>query len=77
MSLLNRVSYVLTCQRALRAYVFMCQCALRASVLTYQRALNVYVLACQCARVLTCSSANVLCAYVFISERVLCALVLT
>ena len=42
-SLLNCVPYVLTCQRALRAYVLTCQCAL---VLTCSRANVSYLLMC-------------------------------
>ena len=59
-SLLNCVTYVPTCQRALRAYVLAyqrplraylltCQRALCAYVLTGQRALRAYVLTRQCA----------------------------
>ena len=40
-------AYVLTCQRVLRAYVLTCQRALRAYVLTCQRVLHAYVLTCQ------------------------------
>ena len=46
-SLLNCLTYVLTCQRVLRAYVLTCQRilrALRVYVLTWQRALRAYVL---------------------------------
>ena len=42
-SLLNCVSYVLTCQRALRAYMLNCQRALRAYVLTCLECLRVHV----------------------------------
>ena len=47
---------VLTCKRALCAYVLTCKHPLRADVLTCQRALGAYVLTCQRvlrARVLT------------------------
>ena len=37
---------VLSCQRALRAYVLTCQCALRAYVLTCQLVLRTYMLLC-------------------------------
>ena len=43
-SLLNCVTYVPTCQRALRAYVLAYQRPLRAYLLTCQRALCAYVL---------------------------------
>ena len=45
-SLLNCVPYVLTCQRALRAYALTCQRFLRAYVLTSQRANVSCVLTC-------------------------------
>ena len=51
---------MLTCQRALCAYVLTCQCVLRAYVLTCQCALRAYVLTCQGALracVLTCQHA--------------------
>ena len=38
---------MLTCQRALHAYLLTCQCALHTHVLMYQRALHAYVLTCQ------------------------------
>ena len=42
-----RAKNVLTCQRALRAYLFTCQRASRAYVFTCQRALPAYVLTCR------------------------------
>ena len=58
---------VLTCQRALRAYVLTFQCTLGAYVLTCQRALRAYMLTCQRA----------LRAYVLTCQRGLRAYVLT
>ena len=52
-----RAKNVLTCQRALRAYVLTCQHVLRAHVLTWQPALHAYVFTCQRALrayVITC-----------------------
>ena len=72
-----RTKDVLTCLRALPAYVLTCQCALRAYVLTCQRALHAYVLTCQRvlrAYVLTCQ--RVLRAYVLTCQRALRAYVL-
>ena len=40
-------AYVITCQRALCAYMFTCQCVLHAYVLTCQLSLHAYVLTCQ------------------------------
>ena len=51
------MSYKLTCQRAMCAYVPKCQCALRAYVLRWQHALHAYMLTCQHAlrsHMLTC-----------------------
>ena len=42
-----RIKKLLTCQRALHAYVLTCQCAFRAEVLMYQSALRSHVLKCQ------------------------------
>ena len=64
-SLLNYLSSVLTCQRALRSYVLTCQRALRAHVLPCQCALRAYVptcVACSRAQVQTCLAC--LCGYV-------------
>ena len=69
-SLLNCLTYVLTCQRVLRAYVLTCQRILRAHVGTCFACLRVHlpcVLACSrafCAYVLcvfTCLRGNALC----------------
>ena len=54
---------VLTCQRALRAYVLTCSRANVPCVLTSQRALRAYVLKCQ----------HALRAYVLKYQRALCA----
>ena len=65
-----RAKNVLTCQRALRAYVLTCIRALCAYLLTCQRALRAYVFTYQCvfcAYVLTCQCA--LHAYVLMSKR--------
>ena len=67
--LLNCVPYVLTFQRVLRAYVLMCQGALCASVFMSQRVLHAYALTCQRVLrpyVLMCQP--VLCAYVLCSD---------
>ena len=59
---------VLACQRALRVYVFTCQCALHHDyVFKCQRTLRAYVLTCQRA----------LCAYALTCQRVLRTYVLT
>ena len=52
-----RAKNVLTCQRALRAYVLTCQRAFCAYVLTCQRALRASVLPCQLLCVLACQLA--------------------
>ena len=49
-----RAKNVITCQRALRAYVLTCKRALRAHVLTCQRVLHTDLLRC-----LTCPRAHV------------------
>ena len=50
-----RAKNVITCQRALRAYILKCQRSLRAYVLTCQRVLHTDLLIC-----LTCPRAHVL-----------------
>ena len=62
-----RTKKVLTCKRALRAYMLTSQQALSAYVLTCQPVLRAYVLMCQ----------HALCAYVFNCQRVLRAHLLT
>ena len=77
-NLLNCVPCVLTCQRALRAFVLTCQRVLRTYVLTCQRALSTYVLTCRHllrAYVLTWQRA--LRAYMLMFQRALRAYVLT
>ena len=72
------VPCMLTCLRALRAYVLMCLHALRAYALTCLRALRAYVLTCLCALhayVLTCL--RPLHAYALTCQRVLRVYVLT
>ena len=64
-SLLNCVPYVLTCQCVVRAFVLMCQRALRAYVLTCQLVLYAYVLKHQ----------RVLRAYLFTCQLALLTLV--
>ena len=59
-----RAKKVLTCQRALRAYVLTCQHALRADVLTRQSALRPLMVTCQLSlsayvpHVSTCSACS-------------------
>ena len=73
-----RAKDVLTCQRALRAYVVTWKRAFHAYVLTWQHTLRAYFFTCQCALrayALTCQRA--LRALVFKCQHVLRAYVLT
>ena len=67
-----RAKNLLTCQRALRAYVLMYQRVMHAYVFMCLAWLRAHVLTC-----FTCSRANVFCAYVLTYQRVLRAYVLT
>ena len=69
-----RIKKLLTCQRALHAYVLTCQCAFRAEALMYQSALRSYVLKCQRAlRAYVITHQRVLRAYVPACLASLCA----